>query len=140
MKCLKWEVINLSELENVSIEISKELSLPCVVILTGPVGAGKTTFVRSFLKESSITSPTYSVINDFGHIAHADFYRLKDAEEVTHLELDLYSEGKDIFFIEWGMDFLEDIKYFLEITEFNYYELNIEPLDGQIRTFTLSHI
>ena len=103
-----WKKAFESDLDYISIELREIISTPACIILNGPVGAGKTTFVQHFTRcmqeenTSEVNSPTYSIINEQGTIAHADFYRLKDSEEITHLELPLYAEKKKFFFIEWG--------------------------------------
>ena len=56
-------------------------------------------------------SPTYSIINEQDDFAHADFYRIEDAEELIHLEMELYAEGKNYFLIEWGLPFLNEINH-----------------------------
>ncbi len=57
--------------------------------LSGPLGAGKTTFVRHLLRalgvQGLIKSPTYAVLEPYQvgplHIAHFDFYRFTDPRE-----------------------------------------------------------
>jgi tRNA threonylcarbamoyladenosine biosynthesis protein TsaE len=59
------------------------------VELTGPLGAGKTTFVRHLLRSLGVTgrvkSPTYAVIEPYElptlNISHFDFYRFDDPRE-----------------------------------------------------------
>jgi tRNA threonylcarbamoyladenosine biosynthesis protein TsaE len=59
------------------------------IALDGPLGAGKTTFVRHLLRalgiEGRIKSPTYAVMEPYevnGHaVSHFDFYRFDDARE-----------------------------------------------------------
>ena len=45
--------------------------------------------------DDEVLSPTYSIINEQGDFAHADFYH--DDEEIVHLEMGLYAEEKIIF-------------------------------------------
>ena len=126
MKMVKeWKKVALNDLVYVVSELKDVLPLPAVVILAGEVGAGKTTLVQSYSDLPETASPTYSVINEYGDIVHADFYRLKDREEIMHLELPLYADGKSIFFIEWGRDYLQDLTRELGF-DFNYYDLEIE--------------
>ncbi|RLA62371.1 MAG: hypothetical protein DRQ88_11840 [Epsilonproteobacteria bacterium] len=104
-------------------DLKKKLKTPAAIILTGPVGVGKTTFTKYFVgKAEEVLSPTYSLINEVGEVAHADFYRIKESEEIIHLELNLYIDDKKYFLIEWGKPFLKDIRRNLT-DDFSLYEL-----------------
>ncbi len=83
-----------------------------LVVLTGELGAGKTFFVRAFLRalglpeRERVTSPTFSLVHDYElgalRIGHADLYRLSEPSELTHLGLrDRRAEGA-ILLVEWG--------------------------------------
>lgn len=120
-----WKKVLENDLDYLASELREVVEKPAVIILSGPVGAGKTTFTKKFVKDAPIQSPTYSVINEVGEIAHADFYRIKDPQEIIHLELPLYLEDKEFFLIEWGMPFLREISRSLE-ENFSLYELEIE--------------
>lgn len=143
MKKLKvWKKVLESDLSYVIAELNQEIDLPAVILLSGEVGAGKTTFVQSFNKDETVTSPSYSVINETGSTVHADFYRIKSLEEIIHLELELYLEGKDICFIEWGKEYLSTIKREIGL-DHSYYELVIDindptPINPETRNYNLN--
>lgn len=130
-------------LPNLTKEIKALVKTPAVIILTGPVGAGKTTFTKSFIPEMGVGSPTYSIINEYESCAHADLYRIKSSEELVHLELSLYLDDKDYFLVEWGSEFLSDLKHEID-EDFTFYELKISsPTDSEMdqnRIFTLSSL
>ena len=79
------------------------------LLLSGPVGAGKTHFARglilSLLEEpEDIPSPTYTLVQSYegaaGEIWHADLYRLTDVTEVIELGLtDAFETA--ICLVEW---------------------------------------
>jgi tRNA threonylcarbamoyladenosine biosynthesis protein TsaE len=121
-----WKKVYLSDIEGLISEFKDALPAPSVLILTGEVGAGKTSFLKIFTKASGamIQSPSYNLVSEWGPYIHADFYRLKDKEEIYHLELGLYLEGKEYFFVEWGRDYLDILKREVP-EEFNFYELKI---------------
>ena len=136
LKNKNWKTVYEKDLPKVVLDVTREIETPAVVILSGPVGAGKTTFIKKFVKGldkntsglsdlDQISSPSYSLINEVDSIAHADFYRIKDSEEITHLEMGLYGDDKDYFLIEWGKSFINEI--FRELgNDFYYYDLSIE--------------
>ncbi len=118
-----WKKIFLKDLEYVVSELKEVVKKPACIVLSGEVGSGKTTFVKHFLPSLKITSPTYSLLNEVGTIAHADFYRLEDSSEIMELELNLYLENKDFFLVEWGEKYLKMLKKEVE-NDFTFYQLN----------------
>jgi tRNA threonylcarbamoyladenosine biosynthesis protein TsaE len=125
-----WKKVLEKDLDSIVLELSDFIDGRSVIILSGEVGVGKTTFTKAFAssqtnREINVSSPTYSIVNEFGHILHADFYRLKGPEELIHLELPLYIEEKEILFIEWGLPYLEHLKEIVD-EDFFFYELLIE--------------
>lgn len=79
-----------------------------VVYLDGPLGAGKTSLVRGFLRAwdpaLEVTSPSFVLREDYApagvRVVHVDLYRLKDPREVEDLALrDLAPETS--LFVEW---------------------------------------
>ena len=84
-----------------------------------------------------MTSPTYSLINAIGDIAHADLYRIESEEELNYLEMSLYATYQYIF-IEWGQAFAQYIMSEFG-AEFLYYELKIceKPRNTAIREYIL---
>jgi tRNA threonylcarbamoyladenosine biosynthesis protein TsaE len=102
---------SLSEINNAVynfISITKNYR---VFICYGEMGAGKTTFIKTYCQLNNITSeassPTYSIINEYltsegKKIYHADLYRLKDIEEALNIGIEDYLNEEDcIIFIEW---------------------------------------
>ncbi len=138
-----WSKVLEHDLAQLALELKDELETPAVVLLTGPVGAGKTTFAKNFMPHESIQSPTYSIINEIDNCVHADLYRLKDVSELIHLELPLYLEDKDYFLVEWGKEYWKQLKKIVG-DDFHYYELTIsfEPLaSGEMaRHFALNSL
>lgn len=80
-----------------------------VVVLAGPLGAGKTTFAQGFARglgvKEPVTSPTFTLVRQYpcrlGQLLHADVYRLEHLAEVEDLGLgELVSDG--VALVEWG--------------------------------------
>ena len=80
-----------------------------IFIFDGDMGAGKTTFIKSFCRALGVTdvvsSPTYSIVNEYesagGPVYHFDFYRIKDIQEAYDLGYEEYFYGRGICLIEW---------------------------------------
>ena len=144
MEIQSWKKVLESDLDSLSLELKEYLDLPCVIILTGEMGAGKTTFVRRFVHShapmysSNVMSPTYSLIATYGPIVHADLYRLKIAEELKEMELELYQDHTDYFFIEWGLEYVDTLEHILGFEHF--YELKIDIVENNQRNFVLKKI
>lgn len=80
-----------------------------VVVLAGPLGAGKTTFAQGFARglgvTGPVTSPTFTLVRQYpctlGELVHADVYRLDHLAEVEDLGLaELVERG--VALVEWG--------------------------------------
>jgi len=87
-------------------------SLPgsSVVALVGPLGSGKTVFVKGLaaglgLPANSATSPTFTLINEYEGprpLVHVDLYRLAGQPEIVDLGLEEYFDAPGIVAIEWA--------------------------------------
>ena len=81
-----------------------------LLVLSGPLGAGKTTLVqalgRSLGSPARISSPTYTLIHEYpspqGLLVHIDAYRLLSAEALLDLGLEDYLERARLVAVEWG--------------------------------------
>ena len=89
-----------------------------VIYLQGELGAGKTTFVRGFLRGFGylrhVRSPTFNLFEIYQVkkqiICHFDLYRLKHPEELAYIGIADYFNGKNICLVEWpecGKGFLQ---------------------------------
>lgn len=80
------------------------------VALIGPLGSGKTVFVKGLaaglgLSGRTATSPTFTIINEYGGsvpLVHVDLYRLGSPEEIADLGLEEYFDGGGIVAVEWA--------------------------------------
>lgn len=120
-----WKKVYEADLSNIVIELKEVLAIPSILFLDGPVGAGKTTFAKIFIDSKDVQSPTYSIVNEYDHILHADLYRIEKREDLIHLEIPMYIEEKEYFLIEWGMSYRTAIEKIVG-DEFKSYQLKIE--------------
>ncbi len=141
-----WKKVFENDLNYIVYELKELVTTPTLILLEGPMGAGKTTFAKAFitLEGDESMSPSYSVVNETRNVVHADFYRLKSREEIIHLELALYLEGKKYLFVEWGKQhFTSLLKELPENFHLYLMELSINESsqnDIQTRNFTLFEV
>lgn len=102
-------------MERLGARVAAELRAGDVVLLTGELGAGKTTFTRGLGAalgvRGTVTSPTFVLARTHPRahgpsLVHVDAYRLSDAAELDDLDLDF--EGS-IIVIEWGAGLIEHL-------------------------------
>ncbi len=81
-----------------------------VLLLQGPMGAGKTTFVRHLARAlgfaGRVTSPTYTLMHTYptpsGPLLHVDVYRLPEAEALHGLGYEDAAAAARLTVVEWG--------------------------------------
>lgn len=98
---------NEHELINYGYQLGKLLQARDVLVLTGDLGAGKTTFTkglaRGLLITQMIKSPTYTIVREYDGrlpLFHLDVYRIGDDPDSIDLDDFLFGEGVSV--IEWG--------------------------------------
>ena len=87
-----------------------------LVILVGPLGAGKTAFTRGFGRglgvTEPVTSPTFVIarVHTGGRLplVHVDAYRLGGAADVDDLDLDV-TVADSVTVVEWGQGLVEQL-------------------------------
>ena len=111
-----------------------------IIILKGPIGSGKTSFVQGIgqglcIKES-ITSPTFSLSNHYGsgsmHLIHMDLYRIESSLSARELFIEEEEEleiNNGLLIIEWP-EFIEPI---LE----TYWKIEIDYAFKEGRNFNI---
>ena len=128
----------LSEINQTTKLITREISNFSVILLRGELGSGKTTIVSSILKElgvtENITSPTFSIVNQYKisgkKINHFDLYRVKSELELDVIGFDEYFDDFSISFIEWPEIAINRIYE-------NYLDIYIKFIDDRTREITL---
>jgi len=91
-------------------EIGQQLNPPVLVLLTGDLGAGKTTLTKGLASglgaadEDEVTSPTFTLVHKYerdSRVYHVDLYRIGDIRDLETLGLeDVFSE-KAVVIVEW---------------------------------------
>lgn len=100
------------------------------VVLSGPLGAGKTAWVRGFARgmgcTEAVASPTFALVHEYDGgavpVFHLDFYRLRDEEEVWALGwTEMLQCGWVV--VEWG-------ERFPEVLPRDAWRVVIQPIGG----------
>jgi tRNA threonylcarbamoyladenosine biosynthesis protein TsaE len=110
------KTVSLAELPDFCEEIVNSFNSRQIVRLDGPLGVGKTQFVKECVKclgGEVPDSPTFSVINSYRGgsipIHHVDLYRLESEADIESTGFwDLFSEAQGLIFIEWAQKIPDD--------------------------------
>nr|WP_082682702.1 tRNA (adenosine(37)-N6)-threonylcarbamoyltransferase complex ATPase subunit type 1 TsaE [Microbacterium oxydans] len=105
-------------MEQLGLRIGEQLEAGDLLVLTGPLGAGKTTFTRGLAEglgvRGPVQSPTFVIARTHpslvgrASLVHVDAYRLGSAAELDDLDLDLDLE-RSVVVIEWGRGMAEEL-------------------------------
>ena len=134
---MKVIVKDLQQTKELAIQFANTLRIGDVVLLSGDLGAGKTTFTQFVFKhlgvEGVVNSPTFAVLKTYEAkgvaLNHFDAYRINTCEAIECGFDEVISSGEGITFIEWS----ENIK---ELLPKNYIKINI-TLVGNARQFEI---
>jgi tRNA threonylcarbamoyladenosine biosynthesis protein TsaE len=100
-------------------KLAELLVPPCLLILTGDLGAGKTTLVKGIATalgaadKDEVTSPTFNLIHEYTgslegkpvKLMHLDLYRLDAERQLDSLGLEELRTPGAIVLVEWGEKF-----------------------------------
>ena len=145
MQKLSNQILDLRELEKLSTNLCKDISVGDIYLFQGELGAGKTTFIRLLInnlfvlnnlpKPSSIASPTFPILITYelnsSQIYHYDLYRVKSLKELE--DLDFFENlNNNITFIEWP-----EILINLPLNE-KHYLINLDMISETKRKINIS--
>ncbi|HYM67707.1 MAG TPA: tRNA (adenosine(37)-N6)-threonylcarbamoyltransferase complex ATPase subunit type 1 TsaE [Patescibacteria group bacterium] len=104
----EWTTHSAAETEAAGAELGRRLRAGDVVLLSGELGAGKTTFVRGLASgvgsDAAVASPTFQLVRIYPgrvQLAHVDLYRVESDAELAVLGLDELAEQGAVI-VEWG--------------------------------------
>lgn len=102
------------ETQKIASQIAQQVKDGGVIALSGPLGAGKTTFTQGFALalgiKGKLISPTFVLLRNYpipgnseGQLFHIDLYRLENNHQIESIGLpDILSNPKNIVLIEWA--------------------------------------
>ncbi len=123
----------IEDTNTIAAQLLQKLKPKSIISLEGPLGAGKTHFVKALAAamklEDEVNSPTFTLLQSYGppekRLHHSDFYRLQSEAEALDLGLqDYFSEGLTV--IEWG-------NKFPHILPQHTIRIIITPLENEVR-------
>jgi tRNA threonylcarbamoyladenosine biosynthesis protein TsaE len=115
MKCVRsFETHSDEETRALGRELAAWLPAAGLVLLSGELGAGKTTLSKGIVEglkaacADDVSSPTFTLIHEYGdpvRVYHVDLYRLDSSEQALRLGLDELLESPALVLVEWGERF-----------------------------------
>ncbi len=95
--------------------LAAQLTAPRLVVVTGELGAGKTTLIKGIAegfhaaRQDDVTSPTFTLVHEYRgpevNVYHVDLYRVDTERELETLGLDDLRDERSVMLIEWGEKF-----------------------------------
>jgi tRNA threonylcarbamoyladenosine biosynthesis protein TsaE len=135
-------VATADEMRTVAKDFGKTLKAGDVVILSGPLGAGKTTFTQGLAAglgvRGPITSPTFVIsrvhpsLTGGPSLIHVDAYRIDSLDEIDDLDLDSDLDHA-VLVAEWGHGKVDAI---VEATHI----VTIDREDDDVRTVAIETV
>lgn len=140
---ISYSLATLNDAAGALWAIGKDISVWSFV---GEMGAGKTTLIAALCHflgvQDAVSSPTYALVNEYQFeqdgqtktIYHADWYRLKDAEDARQAGMEeILYQPHAYAFIEWASNAIE-------LLHKAYLKIDIEVINEEERVMTVSVI
>src|SRR5436853_6913638 len=110
---LEEEIVTHSPEETLALgrKLAAELRPPCLVLLEGELGSGKTTLAKGIVaglgvaSESEVTRPSFTLVHEYGRdrkVYHVDLYRVETARDLATLGLEDLPDEPAIVLVGWG--------------------------------------
>ncbi len=129
------KVKNIDDTYALASRIADTLSGGEILLLSGDLGAGKTTFTKGLAKalgvEDEVTSPTFTILNTYDgdiKLNHLDMYRVESADELEELGIEDCFDNESVTVIEWNK---------FEHFDAKIIEINISTISDNERIFNV---
>jgi tRNA threonylcarbamoyl adenosine modification protein YjeE len=112
---MEFRIQNPEQMHELGLAIAKVLRAGDLLLLNGPLGAGKTTLTRGIGEglgaSGTVQSPTFVLARTHRtavgpKLVHVDAYRLNSAVELDDLDIDF---ANSIVVVEWARDYIDGI-------------------------------
>lgn len=108
-----FEIVTHSPAETLEFgrTLAHGLESPCLMLLEGDLGSGKTTLTKGIIsglglaRPDEVTSPSFTLVHEYGQdkkAYHVDLYRIEGQQELATLGLDELFSQSAVVIIEWG--------------------------------------
>lgn len=119
-----FRTISPEQTEKIGQAVAQKLQPGDVIAFYGDLGAGKTAFTRGIARglaiEDRITSPTYTIVNEYPDgrlpLFHFDMYRLHSADDLFDIGWDDYLSRGGVCAVEWSENVEEALSGAIRIT------------------------
>lgn len=109
IKHINKKMNSVDDTVELALEFSKLLKIGDILLFTGAIGTGKTTFIQALAKglgiKELVTSPTFVIhmLRDSGRIplSHVDLYRLNSDDEIENIGFEEYYDTS-VTVVEWA--------------------------------------
>ncbi len=134
---MRLRIDDPDEMHRFGVRLGRLLGAGDLVLLTGPLGAGKTTLTQGIGEglgvRGAVTSPTFVIarVHRGGRLplVHVDAYRLGGAADVDDLDLDV-TVAESVTVVEWGQGLVEQLAV-------EHLEVRLDRRDDDVRTVEL---
>lgn len=111
-----YKVETPEAMHQLGVKLAQDFKAGDLIVLTGPLGAGKTTLTRGIGEAlgaiGTVASPTFVIARTHkregggANLVHVDAYRLSSPAELDDLDIDFENS---ITIVEWGKDFIDGL-------------------------------
>lgn len=113
---VKLEINSAQEMQKLGASLAKTALPHDLLLLTGDLGAGKTTLTQGLGQELGIRrpvkSPTFTIVREYREgklpLFHMDFYRLEN-DDLSSIDLEAYLAAPGLVVIEWPQLVMDDL-------------------------------
>ena len=121
---MEFYTASAQETERLGQRLGQRLKPGAVIAYSGDLGAGKTAFTRGLARglgiEDPITSPTYTIVNEYlsGRIPlfHFDMYRLSSSDELFDIGWEDYLSRGGVCAVEWSENVEDALQDAIRVT------------------------